>query len=432
MVWAVQGRYGLGPEAGSFDGQMYRLVTLWAILCWLGLSAVAQETASPSFSGLARLDVGQSALRDAGTGMEVTLYLSQPVPFRVFTLADPMRLVMDFREVDWRGATPEALLETRAAIDLRFGSFRPGWSRLVVDLARPMNVTLAGMDVGEQDGTATLRVVLADVEEDVFRAAAGAPPDPGWDSLGELDTTLAAPLPDPDGPLIVVIDPGHGGIDPGAERAGLVEAELMLTFGLELAEAINRTGDMRAILTRSSDVFVPLAERMSIARAAAADVLISLHADALEEDAASGASVYTLSAEALDQASERMAERHNRGDLLAGLDLSGQDDTVATILMDLARLETGPASIRLADRLVATLTEGGAVMNRHPRREGPLAVLNAADFPSVLIEAGFLSSQEDRERLSTAEGRALIVKGIVTGLQAWASEEAALDPLLRQ
>jgi N-acetylmuramoyl-L-alanine amidase len=127
-----------------------------------------------------------------------------------------------------------------------------------------------------------------------------------------------------------------------------------------------------------------------------------------------------------------MAERHNRGDLLAGLDLSGQDDTVATVLMDMARLETGPAAMRLADVLVAEMAAAGVVMNSRPRRDGPLAVLNAADFPSVLVEAGFLSSAGDRERLSTAEGRAPIVAGIVAGLQIWAADEAVRRGLLRQ
>jgi N-acetylmuramoyl-L-alanine amidase len=127
-----------------------------------------------------------------------------------------------------------------------------------------------------------------------------------------------------------------------------------------------------------------------------------------------------------------MAERHDRGDLLAGLDLTGQDDTVAMILMDLARLETGPKSERLADTLVAEMRAAGAVMNSRPRRDGPLAVLNAADFPSVLIEVGFLSSAADRARLSTPEGRAPLVSGIVEGLRRWEMEEAVLAPMVRQ
>jgi len=161
-------------------------------------------------------------------------------------------------------------------------------------------------------------------------------------------------------------------------------------------------------------------------------VFISLHADALETAQAHGASVYTLSGAAADQASARMAERHERGDLLAGLDLSGQDDTVATVLMDLARLETAPQSLRLADAVVAGLLGAGADLNSHPRREGPLAVLNAADFPSVLIEVGFLSSDRDQVRLTSPEGRAPIVAGILAALQSWAADEAARAALNRQ
>jgi len=404
------------------------LVVMIALLLLAG-AAVAQP-----FSALARLDVAQSQLRDADDGgIVLTLYLSQPVPYRVFTLDEPRRLVLDFREVDWRGATRAALLNADGASDLRFGVLRPGWSRMVVDLAGPMLLTEAGMTVDKTDGTATLLVRLRPASAAEFAGAAGAPPDPEWDLLAGLDQSQPAPdAVAPDGPLVVVIDPGHGGIDPGAEREGMVEAQVMLQLGLELYEALTRAGDFTPVLTRQADTFVPLAERMTIARAAGADVFISLHADALEADQATGASVYTLSSEAVDQASARMAERHDRGDLLAGVDLSGQDDTVAMILMDLARLETGPQGERLADALVAGLQEAGARLNSRPRREGPLAVLNAADFPSVLIEVGFLSSAADRATLSDPQGRAQLVTGIVAALQRWAIDEAVRAPLVRQ
>ena len=413
-----------------------------AVLVWLiaaAAAAWAQDAPGQAFSGLARLDVTQSRVAEVEGGVEITLYLSQPVPWRVFTLDAPRRLVLDFREVDWRGARAGDLMVGRPGSDLRFGALRPGWSRMVLDLVAPMTVVEAGMAVGEADGTATLSVVLKAADEATFRAEAGAPPvEPGWEGESApaavaAGTVLGPPPSQDDGVLVVAIDPGHGGIDPGAEREGVVEAELMLAIGRELAEAVNRTGTMRAVLTRQADVFVPLAERMTIARAAGAEVFLSLHADALEEfDAATGASVYTLSREAADSASERMAERHNRGDLLAGLDLAGQDDTVATVLMDMAWLETGPATTRLADTLVAAMDEAGAAMNSRPRREGPLAVLNAADFPSVLIEAGFLSSERDRERLTSPEGRAPLIEGIVAGLGLWAADEAVRRALLRQ
>lgn len=416
----------------TFGRRMRRAAARLALCCAVAGVAIPLA-AQDQFTGLARLDVAQSQVRDAGAGLAVTLYLSQPVPFRVFTLDDPRRLVLDFREVDWRGATRAGLLNADHATDLRFGILRPGWSRLVIDLAAPLVIDIAGMTVDDTVGTATVTVQLVPGSAEAFTAGSGAPPDPDWDLSPAITTITDATPPTPDdGILTVVIDPGHGGIDPGADREGMVEKDVMLQLGLELAEAVNRTEGMQAVLTRAGDVFVPLADRMSIARAAGADLFISLHADALDEDEATGASIYTLTDAATDQASERMAERHDRGDLLAGVDLSGADDTVATVLMDMARLETAPQAGRLADALVLGLEDAGAALNRHPRREAPLAVLNAADFPSVLAEVGFLSSERDRTALSSSAGRAPIVSGMVTAIGRWAADEAARAPLIRQ
>lgn len=400
---------------------------LWgAFVCLLlGLPVAAQD-----FSGLARIDAGQSAVRDEGAGAQVVLYLSQPVPWRVFTLDAPRRLVMDFREVDWRGADADAMRTGEAATAVRFGALRPGWSRLVVDLSGPFAVATAEMRVDTLDGTAVVEVRLAPVDAEAFAQGSGEPPGPGWDMME--DVVAKVPPPAADDTLVVAIDAGHGGIDPGAVRAGMVEAEEMLRLARELAEAVDRTDGMRAVLTRDDGAFVPLEARITIARAAGADVLLSLHADALELDEASGASIYTLSDAAASDASVRMAERHEQGDLLAGVDLTGADDTVATVLMDIARLETRPAGLRLADEIVAGLRDAGARLNSRPRREGPLAVLGAADFPAVLIEIGFLSSARDRDDLSDPAGRARIVAGIVQALARWDAGERARAPLLRQ
>jgi len=384
---------------------------------------MAGPLAAQEFTGLARLDADESTVVDRrGGGVEIELALSQAVPWRVFTLDAPRRLVLDFSEVDWAGADPTALLSADNAGPVRLGQARPRWSRLVLDLAAPMGVDSAGMRVEGQG--ARLTVILSPISEADFAATARAEDPAG--------AALPPPVAEAPGPLVVAIDAGHGGVDPGAMREGLVEAELMLRLARETADAINRTGTMRAVLTRDADAFVPLTERMTIARAAGADLLLSLHADALEEDEASGGSVYTLSAEALDRASSRMVERHQRGDLLGGVDLSRQDDRVATALMDLARLDTAPQSERLAQALVGALETAGAHLNSRPRRSAPLAVLNAADFPSVLVEVGFLSNAGDRARLTNPTSRARIVAGLVSGLTAWAAEEAARAPLRRR
>ena len=413
------------------DAGIVKRFRLWICLALLWLAA---PLAAQDFSALARVDAGQSNVRPWRQGAEVDLHLSQAVPFRVFTLDAPWRLVIDFREVDWTGLSREAIWsgpDSRIS-DLRFGGLRPGWSRMVVDLAQPLAIETAGMEVSQADGTARLTIRLAPSSPLEFAAASGAPPDPGWDLLIATDVTQSALPPVDDGIVTVAIDPGHGGVDPGAERDGIVEAELMLVLARELAEAINRTEGMRAVLTREGDDFVALEERMTQARLAGADVMISLHADALDEDETHGASVYTLDKDAQDAASARMAERHDRGDLVAGLDLTGQDDTVATILMDLARQDTAPQSERLADAIVSALDETGADLNSRPRRRAELAVLNAADFASVLVEVGFLSNPDDRAALSVQPGRATIIRGLVFALQRWAADEAARAPLLRQ
>lgn len=404
IVWGIAKRWFLPAVLAAFAG----------------CSVAAQD-----FSGLARPDMTQSQISDRSGGLEVALRLSQPVPYRVTTVDNPRRLVVDFREVDWTGVSRAQFLNSDLASDTRFGAFRPGWSRLVVDLSGPLKVIEAGMVVDPVSSIADLLIRLEPSTPEEFAAAAGAAPDPQW------DVTFAPPIevePE-DGVVVVVIDPGHGGIDPGAERDGQREADLMLQLAIELAEAVNRTVGLRAVLTRSDDTFVPLDARISLARQAGADLMISLHADALEEDEAHGASVYTLSAEAGDLASQRMAEHHDQGDLLAGLDLSGQDDQVATILMDLARLQTEPQSDRLADAIVAGLAEAGARLNTRQRREAELAVLTGADFASVLVEAGFLSDAEDRRLLATTEGRTPIVAGLLSAITNWAAAEAALEPL---
>ncbi|SEM48442.1 N-acetylmuramoyl-L-alanine amidase [Loktanella fryxellensis] len=394
-----------------------------ALALWLLL---AGPLAAQGFAGLARIDPAASGIADAGEGVSVDLALSQPVPYRLFTLIDPMRLVIEFREVDFTGLIAADLLRTGRITDLTFATPRPGWSRLEATLADSLAVTQAGLAVDEGTGTARLTLQLNPVAPDRFAALAGAPDDPV-----RPDPTLSAPVPR-DGPLVIAIDPGHGGVDPGALRGDVVEADLMLRLSIELAEAINRSGTLRAVLTREADVFVSLEDRMTIARAAGAGALISLHADALDDTVTRGASAYTLNAEGVDRAAQRMAERHERGDLLTGLDLTGQDDRVASVLMGMARADTAPASARLADAVIDGLRSTNAAVNSRPRREGRLAVLNAADFPSILLEVGFLSNATDRTTLSTADGRAPIVAGLTTALQDWAATEAALAGLKRQ
>ena len=374
-------------------------------------------------SALARLEPKHSSIADSGDGVEMRFSLSQPVPWRVRFRADPPRLVLDVQEVDWTGV--QGLLKGSTHVtELRAGVFRPGWSRLVAELSGPM-VLAQGEMTTETDTQLILH--LAPTSDADFAAAASQPEPPGWGMPSVTD--LAKPPKRMQGRLIVVLDPGHGGIDPGAERDGQSEAGLMLKFARELKEVLLRDGRFQVVMTRESDHFVPLETRVSIARAAGADVFLSLHADALPEGEAVGATLYSLSEEASDAASDALAQRHDRDDLLAGVDLTAQDDLVATVLMDMARAETRPQIDRLAAALEASITGAGLKMHRIPHQKAGFSVLKSPDIPSLLLELGFMSSAKDLARLNDPDWRAEMAEALRQGILDWAKAETAIQSL---
>lgn len=397
-------------------GRGIRAVLAGIALLWLGLPGAAQD-----MSALARMDAAGSAIFGTAGEVQVTLALSQPVPWRLRFLDGPPRLILDFREVDFTAldAVPVA---ADAVVGLRAGVFRQGWSRLVMELAGPMQVVSAEMVT---TGATQLKLHLAPQDATDFAKQAALPEPSEW-SLPKA-ANLPAQVKKVGGPLIVVLDPGHGGIDPGAESDGLNEANLVLTFARELKEVLLRDGGFEVVMTRDADVFVPLETRISIAHAAGADVFLALHADALAEGEAVGATVYTLADAASDAASAALAERHDRDDLLAGVDLTEQDDLVAAVLMDMARTQTAPRTARLADALVAAIKAEGLKMHRHPHQEAGFSVLKSADIPSILLELGFMSSSGDLARLQDSEWRGKMAVAIRDGIKTWAKADAALQ-----
>ncbi|WP_420342699.1 N-acetylmuramoyl-L-alanine amidase [Paenirhodobacter sp.] len=397
-----------------------------ALLCalWLALPVAAQQ-----LSGLARLEAGRSTFENGAAEAEITLGLSQPVPFRAFLLDNPPRLVADFREVDFGTAEPQPAGDKGLIRDLRWGRFRLGWSRLVAELSGPARIETAVEETGD---AARIVLRLARTQAADFAARTGAPESALWD-LPQPASSDMAPHQRQDGsrPLRVVLDPGHGGIDPGAEADSLHEAILTLTFARELKETMTRAG-MEVALTRDENVFVPLEMRITLARVTGADLFISLHADALAEGEANGATVYLLDEGDQDAASQKLAERHDRADLLAGVDLTGHDDNVAGVLMDMARVETQPRSVRLAQVMAGAIKGAGMQMHKHPVQRADFSVLKSPDIPSVLLELGFLSSAADRARLLDPNWRASMAQAVTRGVQSWAQADAAEGKLLRQ
>ena len=224
--------------------------------------------------------------------------------------------------------------------------------------------------------------------------------------------------PPPAGPVrpLIMLDPGHGGVDPGTVGAsGYYEKALTLAMALEIKRQIEADGRFRVQLTRDTDVFIPLRDRIAIARAAHADIFISLHADSHDNADHRGATVYTLSETASDAEAEALAAKENKADLIAGVDLSNENQVVTSILIDLAQRETKNQSVRLADYMVQEMASG-TLLNRNTHRFAGFAVLKAPDVPSVLLELGYLSNKQDEKLLQTKAYRrkmaAVILKAI--------------------
>lgn len=386
------------------------------------------QTAAPGLGALARVVPDTSQLWAEDGGVSLNLSLSQPVPFRVFSLADPARIIVDFREVAF-GDWAEGLVLPDAIRAIETGpSVEAGWSRLIMTLERPLAPERAAMVTDADTGQAEVVLRLRPVTEAAFRAAAGPPP--ALNAPAAILDELRRPLGD--GRITVALDPGHGGVDPGAVRGAHTEADLVLLFARELRDMLRRTGRVDVVMTREADVFVPLPTRVTVARAAGADLFVSIHADALAEGRARGATVYTLSDVASDAAAAVLAEQHDRADLVQGIDLKGADDVVAGVLMDLARLDTAPRSRALAKALVDGVGTAGLRLHSRPMGEAGFTVLRAADIPSVLLEIGFMSDAEDLSNILDPVWRAQMQAALVAAILDWADADTARRALARK
>ena len=395
------------------------LLALWPLL------AAAQAPGRAP----ALLDVAASVLAEEGKGaLALRLALSRTVPYRAYVIGDPPRLVLDFNLLDFGAARPEALAGADLVPAIRWGAIRRGWSRLVIELPRP--AALDQVEMRSTPGGAVLALRLLPVSEADFTPEGGDAPESAlWNLPAPAD--LPPIPPRRGGGLRVMLDPGHGGIDPGAVTEDTTEAALMLTLAEELAATLRRAG-VEVLLTRDGDRFVGLEARATAARAAGADVLISLHADALPEGEAAGTAFYVWNESADDRAAAQLALRHDRDDLLAGMDLTGTDDEVAGVLMDLARSDTRPRSEALAGFMVAEARRAGLPMHRRPLQKAAFSVLKSPDIPSILIETGFLTDPADRARLADPGGRAGLVAALARAIRNWAHDDRLRAPLLRQ
>ncbi len=400
-----------------------------------GAGLVGPAFAQSAGAGEAALvDLAQSAIvaegRDKGRPrpLDIRLATSEPVPFRTYFLAEPPRLIVDFRDLDFGTAQPAQITGAELVPGLRWGHFRAGWSRLVIELAGPYAMKTS-IQSAEGQGSA-IRLRIEPVKEKYFVVRADAL-SALWD-LPESKVPVAKPRATAEGrKLRIAIDPGHGGIDPGAQVGAISEAAVMLGFATQLREVLEAAG-YEVVTTRDDDSFVPLERRMTIARGQGADLFLSFHADALPEGQAAGATIYVWDSQSNDRAALELATRHDRDDILSGVDLTGTDDEVAQVLMDLARLETHPRSQNFAGMLASEMSRSGFDMHRRPVRGAGFSVLKSPDIPSVLIELGFLTDPNDRANLFDPDWRARMAGAIAQAIGSWSKDEVARSGLLRK
>lgn len=394
------------------------LIGLVGLIGPVGLSGLAPATAAGDDNTRPVLSAARTGIH--GADSRLVLEFDRAPVWNVFLLPDPNRAVIDLPEIDWRGPEPNRLPAKGLFAGFRYGLFRPGVSRVVIDLNGPARIasvfTLPG-----KGGSDAVRLVL-DLAPATGNGNADVAPvsAPGWAAYAReaelraagLVSAGAAKAANPSARRTVVIDPGHGGVDPGAiGRSGSYEKHIVLDFSRALKAELERLGAYHVVLTRDRDMFLPLRARFEKAHAAEADLFLSVHADSHANGRIAGATVYTLSDTASDKEAAALARQENKADLIAGADLTGYASEVSSILIDLAQQSVNESSWHMAEMLVGDMKQS-VRMNRNPHRYAGFAVLKSPNVPSVLIELGYLSNRQDEKDLKNAAYRQKIAGAI--------------------
>ncbi|MDQ0393787.1 N-acetylmuramoyl-L-alanine amidase [Labrys monachus] len=344
--------------------------------------------------------------------------------FHAFVLADPYRVVVDLPEIAF-DIPQDAGKHARGLVSAyRFGLIAVARSRIVLDANAPVSVDKSFLLDAADGQPARLVIDLVKTDRATFMHTVatqqGSEVTPNAGSPSPPTNLLPESQP---GLPVVVVDPGHGGIDAGAtSRDGAQEKNIVLAFAKILARKINDTGRYRAVLTRDDDTFITLMGRIQFARANKASLFISVHADTLHDPfGVRGATIYTLSDKASDTESARYAEKENKADAIAGVDLASEPGDVADILIDLTRRETKSFSNRFANVLIDEF-RSAATLNKNPHRSAGFLVLTAPDIPSVLLELGYLSSRDDVKLLTSDGWRDHAADAVLTAVDAFFAE----------
>ena len=410
-----------------------------ALLCsgLTQVSAAEEQAAAQAPAQVANFPIASDA-RLAGDASQTRfiLDLDKSVPYRAFALADPYRLVVDLPQVSFHlpagtGATSRGLVKA-----FRYGLVMPGGSRIVFDLTGPAKVTNSIMldaangqpprlvlELEQTDATSFMKALAAEVQPQLKPAITDATA-----TIAPPQTQPAAPAkPAPADPRpVLVIDPGHGGVDNGTRSGEETEKNLVLAYGLALRDRLEKSGKYRVVMTRTDDTFIPLDDRVKIGRAQKAALFVSIHADYLPrgEGDAQGATIYTVSDKATDAEAERLAESENRADAIGGVNLTQEPTEVADILIDLAQRETRTFSNRFA-RLLMGEMKNTTRMHKHPLKSAGFRVLKAPDVPSVLVELGYVSNKGDLDHLVSDSWRSKTVGSMAQAIDVFLAKRLA-------
>lgn len=403
-------------------------------------------------AGAAKANERGAVARDARVGGDLTRTrfvadLSETVEFRAFTLSNPYRVIVDLPEVRFQMPTGAGGQGRGLVSAFRYGLFAPGKSRIVIDVVEPVVIDKAFVRAAENGQPARLVIDLVKTSpEDFEKQSARQTMMRSMMPQGFQTSTEASDSPTPPSPPkakgdkpVIVLDPGHGGVDPGTISAGgHYEKHVVFDFCVALKQKLEATGRFRVLMTRDTDIFIPLDARVAFASKEQANLLISIHADAIDPknplvnakmiETTRGASVYTLSEDASDALAQIIATRENRSDVLAGVELPGDgSDELASILIDLMHRETKMLSIGFAKNLLGGL-RGHTELTASPHRFANFKVLKAQDVPSVLIELGYLSNREDERALTSEEWRSKVADAMAESISAFFAKRIVSAP----
>jgi N-acetylmuramoyl-L-alanine amidase len=338
-------------------------------------------------------------------------------------LEHPWRLVLDFNRIAF-GFDPQPDQWTGLVNDLRWGDMSDINSRIIFEMENPFRIEKITNVENSETNTHRIIIDLALSDADTFKeslidrmrtsAVVNREAKSGRLGVGGL-------APQRGGQFRIVLDPGHGGIDTGAVgRRKTIEKAITLAFAKQLKAELETRPGLDVILTRDTDVFIPLNDRVQFARQHNADLFISIHADSVREKHVRGATVYTISEKASDSVAARIAESENKSDAIAGLTFADEPEDVSDILIDLARRETLGFSVQFARLAVDSISQEVRMIKNSHRHAG-FRVLRAPDVPSVLLELGFLSNLEDEKLLNQPEWRAKVARTISNAVAQFAA-----------